>query len=62
MIQCKFTPLLHIFSTYFQTNDPVIAALYESTEEGQKVTRNAGDKHLAVFVRLPSDVDKDNNR
>ena len=31
--------------------DPVVPKLYESTEEGQKVTRNKGDKFLAVFRR-----------
>lgn len=39
-------------------SDPVVSALYESTEEGQKVTRNAGSKFLAVFRRLPSDADQ----
>lgn len=33
-------------------NDPVVSKLYESTEEGQKVTRNKGDKHLAVYRRI----------
>lgn len=32
--------------------DPVVAKLFESTEEGQKVTRNQGDKFLAVFRRV----------
>lgn len=32
--------------------DPVVEKLYESTEEGQKVTRNKGDKFLAVFKRI----------
>jgi tRNA (guanine-N7-)-methyltransferase len=33
-------------------NDPVIDKLYESSEEGKKVTRNNGDKFLAVFMRI----------
>jgi len=33
------------------TDDVVVGKLYESTEEGQKVTRNKGDKLLAVFTR-----------
>ena len=33
--------------------DPVFAKLYESTEEGQKVTRNSGMKWPAVFRRIP---------
>ncbi|XP_014784953.1 tRNA (guanine-N(7)-)-methyltransferase isoform X1 [Octopus bimaculoides] len=33
-------------------SDVVIEKLYESTEEGQKVTRNKGEKFLAVFRRI----------
>nr|CAD7401422.1 unnamed protein product [Timema cristinae] len=33
--------------------DPVVDKLYESSEEGLKVTRNKGDKFLAVFRRVP---------
>jgi tRNA (guanine-N7-)-methyltransferase len=32
--------------------DPVVAKLFESTEEGQKVSRNAGEKWCAVFQRV----------
>ncbi|XP_070172193.1 tRNA (guanine-N(7)-)-methyltransferase [Polyergus mexicanus] len=32
--------------------DPVVEKLYESTEEGQKVSRNKGNKFLAVFRRI----------
>ncbi|KAJ8948175.1 hypothetical protein NQ318_010448 [Aromia moschata] len=32
--------------------DPIIEKLYSSTEEGQKVTRNNGEKFLAVFRRI----------
>lgn len=32
--------------------DIVAGKLYDSTEEGQKVTRNAGEKWLAVFRRI----------
>lgn len=35
-----------------QVADPVVDKLYESTEEGKKVTRNKGDKFLAVFRRI----------
>ena len=37
-------------------DDPVIPKLYESTEEGQKVSRNKGDKFLAVFRRIDDPV------
>jgi len=33
-------------------DDPVVDKLYESSEEGKKVTRNNGDKFLAVFRRI----------
>ncbi|XP_030757211.1 tRNA (guanine-N(7)-)-methyltransferase [Sitophilus oryzae] len=33
-------------------DDPIIEKLYSSTEEGQKVTRNNGDKFLAVFKKI----------
>ncbi|GMR38618.1 hypothetical protein PMAYCL1PPCAC_08813 [Pristionchus mayeri] len=33
--------------------DPVVGMLYESTEEGQKVTRMEGKKFPAVFERIP---------
>ncbi|EEB14451.1 tRNA guanine methyltransferase, putative [Pediculus humanus corporis] len=33
-------------------NDPVIDKLYQSSEEGQKVTRNNGEKFLAVYRRI----------
>uniref|UniRef100_A0A1Y1K433 tRNA (guanine-N(7)-)-methyltransferase n=1 Tax=Photinus pyralis TaxID=7054 RepID=A0A1Y1K433_PHOPY len=33
-------------------SDPIVDKLYSSSEEGQKVTRNNGDKYLAVFQRI----------
>ena len=42
--------------------DPVVAKLYESTEEGQKVTRLArfGDsKWCAVFKRIPDPFEEE---
>ena len=35
-----------------QEADPVVAKLFESSEEGQKVTRNSGSKWCAVFERV----------
>lgn len=32
--------------------DPIVAKLYDSTEEGQKVTRNNGEKFVALFQRV----------
>ncbi|CAI5440833.1 unnamed protein product [Caenorhabditis angaria] len=37
--------------------DQVVGLLYESTEEGQKVTRNEGEKWPAVFRRLDDPVE-----
>ncbi|KZC05652.1 tRNA (guanine-N(7)-)-methyltransferase [Dufourea novaeangliae] len=39
--------------------DPIVEKLYESTEEGQKVTRNKGDKFLAVFKRISDPYKKE---
>ncbi|XP_059057142.1 tRNA (guanine-N(7)-)-methyltransferase [Achroia grisella] len=36
--------------------DPIVEKLYDSTEEGQKVTRNRGDKFLAVFRRISDNL------
>ena len=33
------------------SDDSVVPYVYESTEEGQKVTRNHGNKFMAVFQR-----------
>jgi len=33
-------------------DDIIVEKLYETSEEGMKVTRNKGDKYLAVFKRL----------
>ncbi|XP_051153092.1 tRNA (guanine-N(7)-)-methyltransferase [Leptopilina boulardi] len=40
-------------------DDPIVEKLYESTEEGQKVTRNKGDKFLAVFKRICDPYEKE---
>lgn len=34
-------------------HDPVVPLLSESSEEGKKVTRNSGDKFLAIFKKVP---------
>lgn len=41
-----------IYLIMLQKCDPVVEKLYESSEEGKKVTRNNGDKFLAVFMRI----------
>ncbi|KAG7210900.1 hypothetical protein KM043_016278 [Ampulex compressa] len=45
-------PLFEDVSKEELETDPIVEKLYESTEEGQKVTRNKGDKFLAVFRRI----------
>lgn len=52
-------PLFEKISDAELNEDPIVEKLYESTEEGQKVTRNKGDKYLAVYRRIP-DVKKIN--
>lgn len=44
-------PLFQRLSEEELQKDPVVPMLYDSTEEGQKVTRNVGPKFPAVFRR-----------
>ncbi|KAH7723170.1 tRNA (guanine-N(7)-)-methyltransferase [Aphelenchoides avenae] len=46
-------PLFQRLTEEEMQKDPVVPLLYDSTEEGKKVTRNAGPKFPAVFRRLP---------
>lgn len=41
-----------VSSSIPKAQDPVVEKLYQSTEEGQKVTRNKGVKLVAVFRRI----------
>ncbi|XP_059099472.1 tRNA (guanine-N(7)-)-methyltransferase-like [Tigriopus californicus] len=50
---CAEHPLFEALTESELQLDPVVTKLYESTEEGQKVTRNAGQKWCAVFRRIP---------
>ncbi|KAF7993667.1 hypothetical protein HCN44_010262 [Aphidius gifuensis] len=50
-------PLFERISEDQLANDPIVPKLYGSTEEGQKVTRNNGDKFLAVFRRVADSYD-----
>ncbi|XP_017797784.1 PREDICTED: tRNA (guanine-N(7)-)-methyltransferase [Habropoda laboriosa] len=52
-------PLFHEVTKKELDGDPIVEKLYESTEEGQKVTRNKGDKFLAVFKRIPDPFNKE---
>ncbi|KAG1669617.1 tRNA (guanine-N(7)-)-methyltransferase [Nymphon striatum] len=45
-------PLFQRLSPEDLKDDVVVEKLSESTEEGQKVTRNNGDKYLAVYRRV----------
>lgn len=45
-------PLFEEVTKQDMETDPIVEKLYESTEEGQKVTRNKGDKYLAVFRKI----------
>ena len=46
-------PLFQRLSEEELKQDPVVAKLYESTEEGQKVSRAQGQKWCSVFRRIP---------
>lgn len=46
--------ILTAFSSSIQESDPVVEKLYATSEEGQKVTRNKGDKFVAIYRRIPS--------
>jgi tRNA (guanine-N7-)-methyltransferase len=45
-------PLFRALTAQEISEDKIVPLLYESTEEGQKVTRNSGKKWSAVFQRL----------
>ena len=51
-------PLFERLSADELKQDPVVEKLFESTEEGQKVTRAKGEKWCAVFRRVPDPFDK----
>lgn len=53
-IQCgiKIIEIYRRLASSEQEADPVVAKLFESSEEGQKVTRNSGSKWCAVFERV----------
>ena len=48
----NYFKLINILTTLKQAKDPVVEKLFQSTEEGQKVTRNKGVKLVAVFRRI----------
>lgn len=50
-------PLFERLSQDWEQSDKCAQLIWNSTEEGQKVERNQGDKYLACFVRLPSPVE-----
>ncbi|CAA91400.1 tRNA (guanine-N(7)-)-methyltransferase [Caenorhabditis elegans] len=47
-------PLFERLTEEEMKKDPIVEMLFESTEEGQKVTRNDGGKWPAIFRRLPN--------
>lgn len=47
-------PLFERVTDEETNSDPVFALIYDSSEEGQKVTRNQGSKWAAVFRRKPN--------
>ena len=45
-------PLFESLTQSEKDSDPVVPKLFDSTEEGKKVTRNGGQKFIAVFRRI----------
>ncbi|XP_055390086.1 tRNA (guanine-N(7)-)-methyltransferase isoform X2 [Condylostylus longicornis] len=45
-------PLYEKVEDEYLKNDPIIEKLYESSEEGIKVTRNKGSRFLAIYKRI----------
>lgn len=45
-------PLFVRLSKDDESSDPVVLKLFDSTEEGKKVTRCGGDKYIAVYERI----------
>ena len=55
LLQTSLKPsesFLFNYTFFYKAQDPVVEKLYESTEEGQKVSRNSGVKLVAVFRRI----------
>lgn len=46
-------PLFERVSKEQESLDPIVPKLFDSTEEGKKVTRMGGDKFIAVYRRIP---------
>lgn len=47
-------PLFQVVPECDLAHDECYKAIFNATEEGQKVERNSGEKYPAVFVRLPN--------
>ena len=45
-------PLFQSLDSVAMKEDAVVDKLFDSTEEGKKVTRNGGQKFIAVYVRI----------
>ena len=45
-------PLFQQLDSESMNEDEVVGKLFDSTEEGKKVTRNGGQKFIAVYVRI----------
>ncbi|KAK6198903.1 putative methyltransferase-domain-containing protein [Scheffersomyces amazonensis] len=50
-------PLFERLSKDWESQDKCVEIMYNSTEEGQKVTRNNGSKWIACYKRLPTPDD-----
>lgn len=50
-------PMFERLSKEWEKQDKCVSIMWNSTEEGQKVTRNKGNKWVACFQRLPTPED-----
>ena len=48
----------YTFIYCLQDDDPITDKLFDSSEEGKKVTRNNGEKYLSFFRRINAPTDK----
>lgn len=52
-------PLFERLSKEDESMDPIVPKLFDSTEEGKKVTRMGGEKFIAVYKRIPDPLQSD---
>ena len=54
-------PLFQRLTKEEETVDEMVPKLFDSTEEGKKVTRMGGEKFIAVYRRIPDPCQSEND-